>query len=903
MERGPVKAAPEIPCAGTSFFTASVKSIAYALTLTLFATITARAQNPDPIPLKDNWSIQSSAKVRAEGATISRAGFEAKGWYPATVPSTVLAALVADKVYSDPYFGMNLRSIPGTKYKIGANFSNQEMPADSPFRVAWWYRTEFELPADAAGKTLWLSFKGINYRANIWVNGQQIAGTSEVAGAFRRYEFDATKLLAPGKKNAIAVAVFAPKADELGITWVDWNPAPPDKDMGIWGDVSLVISGPVAVRNLQVDSKVDQPDLAVAHLTVSAELRNATDREVDGTLRGTIGNEISFTKSVIIAAKESKVITFAPAQDSALNIQNPKLWWPYRMGAQNMNTLRMEFTAAGALSDAATLDFGIDEITSELTSSNTRLFKVNGKKILIRGGGYSPDMMLRESPAEWNTHFSYAKAMNLNTIRLEGKLVGDDFFALADRYGLLIMPGWCCCDHWEKWKNWKSDERSVATKSLRDQALRLRTHPSVLMWLDGSDNPPPADVEKAYLDVLADVQWNKPVVSSASQRETSVSGASGVKMTGPYDYVPPDYWSLDTKNGGAYGFNTETSPGPAVLPIESLKQMLPPEHLWPIDDYWNFHAGGGRYHDTRTYDHALEQRYGKPLSLDDYERKSQAMAYEGERAMFEAYGANKYTSTGVIQWMLNNAWPSTIWHLYDYYWRAAGGFYGTQRACEPLHAQYSYADHSIQVVNDHPTAYQGLTLDADVYDIKLSKRFSRSAPVDVAADAVTTAFALPAVAEIPNLSETYFLKLTLKDSTGAIASNNFYWLSTRQDTLDWNHSTWFYTPEKEFADLTALQSLPPVKLHVESSFSSEGQSGTAQVIVKNPTNDLAFQVRVKLTQGKGGADVLPIIWDDNYISLLPGEKRELRATYGLSDLNGATPAVEVTGWNVERPVN
>jgi exo-1,4-beta-D-glucosaminidase len=897
IETGSISAAAETPNARPSFFPACIKSIAYALTLALFATATARAQSTNPIPLKDGWAIQSSAKVPADGATVSRPGYAANDWYPATVPTTVLAALVADKVYSDPYFGMNLRSIPGTKYKIGANFSNEDMPHDSPFRVPWWYRTEFEIPADAAGKALWLNFKGINYRADIWVNGQKLAGTGDVAGPFRRYEFDATKFLLPGKKNAIAIAVFAPKADELGITWVDWNPAPPDKDMGVWGDVSLAISGPVAVRNLQVDSKLDQPDLATAHLTVSAELRNATDRPVAGMLHGTIGDEITFEQSVSLAAHESKVITFAPAQYPALNIANPKLWWPYRMGAQNMNMLSIEFSAAdGVASDAAHLDFGIDEITSELTSPTTRLFKINGKKILIRGGGYSQDMLLRDSPAEWNTHFSYAKAMNLNTIRLEGKLPGDDFFALADRYGLLIMPGWCCCDHWEKWKDWKSDERSVATKSERDQALRLRTHPSVLMWLYGSDGPPPPDVEKAYLDVLADVKWNKPVVSSASQHDTSVSGASGVKMTGPYDYVPPDYWLQDTASGGAFGFNTETSPGPAVLPIESLKQMLPPEHLWPIDDFWNFHAGGGRYHDTHIFDHALEMRYGKAVSLGDYERKSQAMAYEGERAMFEAYGANKYKATGVIQWMLNNAWPSTIWHLYDYYWRAAGGFYGTQRACEPLHAQYSYADRSIQVANDQPKAYQGLTLDAAVYDLKLAERFSRSAAVEVAANGVTTAFAIPPIAD---LSETYFLKLTLRDASGAIASNNFYWLSTHPDTLDWKHGTWWYTPEKDYADLTALQSLPPVKLQVESSFESVGQNGASNVTLENRTSDLAFQVRVKLTQGKGGADVLPIIWDDDYISLLPGEKRELHSTYRLSDLNGTTPAIEVTGWNVQ----
>jgi exo-1,4-beta-D-glucosaminidase len=667
--------------------------------------------------------------------------------------------------------------------------------------------------------------------------------------------------------------------------------------MGVWGDVTLAMSGPVAVRNLQVNSKIDQPELAAAHLTVSAELRSATDRAVEGILRGTINEGIAFEQTVSLAAKESKVVTFAPAQYPALNIENPKLWWPYRMGAQNMNSLRMEFAAAGATSDTARLDFGIDEITSELTSPTTRVFKVNGKKILIRGGGYSPDMLLRETPAEWNTHFSYAKAMNLNTIRLEGKLVGDDFFALADRYGLLIMPGWCCCDHWEKWKDWKSDERSVATKSLRDQALRLRIHPSVLVWLDGSDGPPPPDVEKAYLDVLADVRWNKPVLSSATQKATPVSGATGVKMTGPYDYVPPNYWSLDTDNGGAVGFNTETSPGPAIPPIESLKQMLPPEHLWPVDEFWNFHAGSGKFHDTHIFDQALEKRYGKVASLEDYERKSQAMAYEGERAMFEAYGANKYKATGVIQWMLNNAWPSTIWHLYDYYWRAAGGFYGTQRACEPLHAQYSYADRSVQVVNDEPKGFQGLTLDATVYDTNLAKRFSRTAAVDVPADGGTTAFVIPTIA---GLSDTYFLKLTLRDASGATASENFYWLSTRPDTLDWNHGNWYYVPEKEYADFTALQSLPPVKLQVESNFTAEGENAVAHVTIQNPTKDLAFQIQVKLTQGAKGAEVLPIIWDDNYISLLPGEKRELHATYRPKDLNGSPPSIELTGWNAEK---
>ena len=338
-----------------------------------------------------------------------------------------------------------------------------------------------------------------------------------------------------------------------------------------------------------------------------------------------------------------------------------------------------------------------------------------------------------------------------------------------------------------------------------------------------------------------------------------------------------------------------------MLPIESLKQMLPPDHLWPIDEFWDYHAGGGKYHDTHIYDHALEQRYGKaecPSPITNGNRRPWRM--KASVPCSRRMAPIKYKATGVIQWMLNNAWPSTIWHLYDYYWRAAGGFYGTQRACEPLHAQYSYADRSIQVVNDKPKAYQRLALVAGVYDMKLAKRFSRSAVVDVPADGVTTAFVIPPIAD---LSATYFLKLTLKDATGATASENFYWLSTRPDTLEWNKSTWYYTPQKDFADYTALQSLSTVKLHIESQFAADGETGGARVTVENPTTNLAFQVRVKLTRGAGGDDVLPVIWDDNYISLLPGETRELRAGYHLADLHGSSPAIEVTGWNVEAPAN
>ena len=847
------------------------------------------------LALNDGWAIQSSAAISAPADVLSRPGFKAQGWYPASVPNTVLAVLIENKLYPDPYFGMNLRSIPGAEYEIGKNFSNLPMPSASPFRNSWWYRTEFDVPAAMSGKILWLEFQGINYRADIWLNGRPLARASQIAGAFRRYEFDVTRFILAGKMNALAVEVFPPQPGDLAITWVDWNPAPPDKDMGLWGDVSLSSSGPVAVRHPQVITTLDLPSLDAAHLTVTAEVNNATDRAVQGTLEGAI-EAIHFSQAVELGPHEMKRVTFTPETVPQLNLSRPRLWWPYRLGPQNLYELALEFKAGDQVSDRQLITFGISQITSELTEKGYRLFKVNGKKILIRGGGWAPDMMLRPSRERLEAQFRYVKEMGLNTIRLEGKLESDDFFDLADRYGILVMAGWCCCDHWEHWSNWTPEDRAVSVASLTDQILRLRNHPSVLVWLNGSDNPPPEDVERAYLGVLKACNWPKPILSSATEKKSSVTGATGVKMPGVYDYVPPSYWSTDTRNGGAFGFNTETGPGAAVPPLESLKQMLPKEHLWPIDEYWNFHAGGGQFKDLKRFTAALEKRYGTANSVEDYSWKAQAMAYEGERAMFEAYGRNKYTSTGVIQWMLNNAWPSMIWHLYDYYLRPGGGYYGTKKACEPLHVQYSYDDRSIVVVNEYQRPFPHLKLAVRVYDLTLTEKFARRQHTNVPADSSLSVMALP---EIAGLTTTYFLRLTLEQG-GQIISSNFYWLPTKPDVLDWRKSNWYITPVKSYADLTSLAQLPKAKLNVSSHFEARGAEGVAQVHIENPSPHLALLVRLKVTRGKGADEVLPVWWEDNYFELFPGEVRDIRAAFRAKDLAGAMPAVEVDGWNVAK---
>ena len=875
--------------------------------------VSSPSSSQNRLMLHEGWSLQTSAKVEAKGEVISTAKFSPQGWHRATVPTTVVAALVADKTLPDPFFGMNLRSFPGVTYPIGANFSNIPMAPDSPYAVSWWYRKVFEVPATYKGKTIWLKFDGINYKANIWLNGKQIANSDDVAGAWRTYEFNISEAAHPGAENVLAVQIFSPTENNLAITFVDWNPAPPDKDMGLWRDVYLTTSGPVALRFPAAVSKLNPTAYDKAELTVTAQVKNGTNHPVKGKLKGQI-ESVSFEQDVELAPNEVKDVTFTPDKFEQLVFSNPRLWWPAQMGKPNLYPLTMEFEVGGVVSDKASAKFGIREVTSDLNSIGARAFHINGKNILIRGAGWTPDMMLRENSQRLHDEFRYVEDMGLNTVRLEGKLETQEFFDIADRDGVLVMAGWCCCDFWERWPRWKPQDFDIAKESLRDQMYRMRSHPALVMWLNGSDNPPPPDVEQMYLDIEKTLLWPNPVVSSATGKETSLTGNSGMKMSGPYEYVAPSYWQVDTPEGqpgrklcnpggcgGGYGFNTETSMGPAVPPIESIQAMVGKDHLWPIDEVWNYHDGGGEFKTINVFSDALANRYGKSDSAEDFAAKSQMQTYEGVRAMYEAYSRNKYAATGVIQWMLNNAWPSMIWHLYDYYLRPGGGYFGAKRAMEALHPIYGYDDHSIWLVSSQYEAARGLKLTTKVYNLDMTEKFSQENSLDAPPDSTANLFTLPDVA---GLSPTYFLVLRLQDSNGKLVGSNFYWLSTKPETLDWAKSNWWMTPTESYADFTTLSQLPKVKLAETTRTEITGDQATTHVTLVNSSKSLAFFVRLKLTREENENEILPVVWEDNYISLLPGEKREVTATYradqiGKNRFGRPDAIVRVSGWNVE----
>jgi exo-1,4-beta-D-glucosaminidase len=419
----------------------------------------------------------------------------------------------------------------------------------------------------------------------------------------------------------------------------------------------------------------------------------------------------------------------------------------------------------------------------------------------------------------------------------------------------------------------------------------------MLVWLNGSDNPAPPEIEKMYLAVERELLWPNPIVSSASQQETSVTGKSGVKMTGPYEYVVPEFWSEEqdgeTDRGGAFGFNTETGPGPAIPPLETLEQILPKEHLWPVDDWWSFHAGLVDFKDIHVHQKMLNERYGEATNLDDFLMKSQAMRYEAIRVMYEAYTRNKYNATGVIIWMLNNGWPSLIWNLYDYELRVAGGYFGAKKALEGLHPMYGYDDRAVWVLNSEYKDANKLSLTAKIYDLNMKEVFSRQANVDAAADSTNKVFTLP---ELGQTTPVYFLNLALNDSSGKLVGSNFYWLTSKPETITHGVVNINDGFAQDVADFRALSQLPKVTIKATSQTTQGQGDPVTQITLSNENASLAFFVRLNLSTCDSGKEILPILWSDNYVSLLPGETREVTASYRT---DGSKPVrVDVTGWNV-----
>ncbi|MEV4106610.1 fibronectin type III domain-containing protein [Nonomuraea sp. NPDC049695] len=834
------------------------------------AVVPAAQAVPAPTSLT-GYKIQSSAKVSDSGAVISTPGYAAGGWYAVGPRSTVLAGLLQANVYPDPFYSTNMQSIP-----------------TADFDVPWWYRSDFTLGSESGLRTF-LDVSGVISSADVWVNGTQVATAAQVAGAYTRNERDITTLVHPGV-NSVAFRVNPNNPNShLTIGWIDWVQLPRDDNMGIFRDVVIRRSGDVSLRDAHVITDLAVPALDRADLTIKADVRNGTGSAVTATVKGTIGS-LAFSQDVTLAANQTKRITFNQT------LTGPQVWWPHTMGAQPLYDLNLTATVGGVESDTLTQRFGVRKVESGKNASGRRFYKINGRPILIRGGGWSPDIFLRKNLGYLEDRIRYVKDLGLNTIRVEGHLDTDELYDLADRYGILTMPGWECCDKWEG--SFSSSDYPIAKASMQAEATRLRNHPSVISFLIGSDNPPTAQKETNYLDALTAAEWQLPIVPVASDKSSPQLGNSGLKMPGPYDWVPPSYW-YNKREGGAFGFNSETSAGPDVPTLDSLKRMMTSaqiDSLWKSPTATQYHRSpSDTFDDLTIYHNALSGRYGVPSGLADYMKKAQLAQYEAVRAQFEAYGRNftdsSNPSTGVIYWMLNSGWSSLHWQLFDYYLDQGGSYWGAREANKPLHVQYSYDNKSVVVVNSGISPASGLTVKTDVFNTDGASKYTNTATVSVPADGGrATAVTVPSIS---GLSTTYLVRLTLLRG-GQEIDRNVYWLSTSDDVIDWDNNDWYYVPTSSYANLKGLNNLAQAPITATASAPS---AGSVTVTVKNTGTGAipAFMLDAHVVDA-AGKPVLPIQWSDNAISLWPGESKTLTATYRASDLTGSA-SVRVSGWN------
>jgi len=839
--------------------------------------------------LKDGWNMQSAVTDASTGSQISTTAFNPGSWYKVSVPTTVIAGLLANKVYDfDPFYSRNFEKLN-----------------DSRLDKSWWFRKEFKLPASENGKNVVLKLQGVNYKANVWFNGKLIADSTQVMGPFRIIELDITKNINYTGDNVLAVEVKRPfdpnkRGGDLAIDYADWIHYPPDFNNGIINNVEIKTFHKVGVEYPLVTTKFDLPSLAVAHLEVDAMAVNYTDKPQDATVSGKINGTVNFEQKVHLNPREKKQVTFSYAKYPQLSIKNPRIWWPWEYGKPELNRIELAIHTEGKLSNQLSENFGIRQVSSVMIDNNKgRKFVINGKPIMLRGAAWSPDIFQRRSRLRQEQELKLVRDMNMNIVRSEGKLEDDSFYEICDREGLLVMSGWMCCGAWQYPERWDAAKRSVAMASDSSVMYWLRNKPSMLTWLNGSDMPPrDKKVEADWLAIEADLKWPNPTIASANETASKVSGPTGVKMAGPYDWVPPAYWEADTgKYGGAWSFATEISPGPSIPPYESLIKFLPKDSINNKSLDWLYHCGTMQFGNTKIFDTALYARYGKPSDMMDYLNKAQLQNYEGHRAMMEGYGLKKYdNATGVVQWMLSNPWPSLIWHTYDYYLYPAGTYFGMKKSMEPLHVMYSYQTNSINIINSMLKAYTGLKVKATVYNMDGSQKFNKEVTANVAGDGIKQCFVLPAISDLSNV---YFVRLELKNAAGKVESINWYWLSSKKDELNWKKSTWYYTPQSAFADYSPLSGMAKTTLSVMHTSSGDKAMPAHEITLKNTGKTVAFFVHIRALKEKGGDDILPVIFGDNYISLAPGESRTIKCSYERKDAGSGEPYFLVNGWNVD----
>ncbi|HKK45336.1 MAG TPA: glycoside hydrolase family 2 TIM barrel-domain containing protein, partial [Balneolaceae bacterium] len=734
--------------------------------------------------LKD-FKLQSSAVIKQDGTTLSTAKYQADNyWFPVTIPSTVLSGLVANDVYPSPYFGMNNMRIPDASDSTNEAYNlsrysylpNQKNPWKDPY----WYRTSFRLPKNDRGKRIFLNFKGINYRAAVWINGHQLADSTDMAGMFRQYRFDITDYINRDSKNYLAVKIYpldypglpAPAqlkalgpfyanggpTGDIGknvtmlcsIGW-DWMPAVRDREMGIWQPVYISTSGPVTIDEPHIVTKLpDLPDTSRAGLNISMRLDNHSSHSQDGKLNLKItpenfkGKPIQFSSSQKISANQTKEVTLNYQDISQLNIKNPRLWWPNGYGRPNLYNLELVYSVDGRISYRKKITFGIRTVSSQVTDVEgwpRRDFYVNGRNIKLTGGAWVPDLLLQRDSLRYEQEMSLIENANLNTVRIWGGGIAppDEFYNQADRHGLLVWQDfWITGDTNGEFKgsaDWPL-QGDVYIKNMKNTIKRVRNHPSLLVWTGGNEGHARKELYDAMRHNVAELDGTRPFIPSSSGFAKLPKGwtgswpdnnKGGVYSGGPYSWQKPSHYYDLVDAGKDWVWKDEVGmpSQPAYSSLPKIVPNLVPDTTepFPLNDTWGYHdaaSGNGKYD---TYYKAIVDRYGPPKSYKDYSAKAQLANADGYRAIFESVGSKLQDTGGVLLWKLNAAWPSVVWQIYDWYLNPNAGYYFTKRAVEPVHIQFNLDDSTLAVVNRRFKDQDGLKARVRFYGKDMRGKF------------------------------------------------------------------------------------------------------------------------------------------------------------------------------------
>ncbi|MDR1593474.1 MAG: beta-glycosidase [Prevotellaceae bacterium] len=817
--------------------------------------------------LNSGWYARRANEIKIDGNVLTSVPFNAAGWIKARVPGTVLTTLLENDYFPAPEFSMNNNLIPDI-YETGNEF------------YTFWFMRPFEVEQRQDGRQFWLNFRGINYKADIFLNGKRLNNNTH-EGMFLRKSFNITPYLKAGETNLLAVIVYPPdypgnanggQGGDAQIArnvtmqftpgW-DWIQPVRDRNTGIWDEVSITTTGNVRVQHPYVVTKVPgvrtpsgtQKDALVK---ISTEVENISTSPQTGTLICET-NGVKLTQSFTLSPREKRQVAFKD-----LVVKQPRLWWPNGVGKPELYDMRIYFEIDGKLSDSHSLRYGIREISSELSQpSGGRKFYVNGQPVYMPGGNYiASDWLLRLSPERYRTEIRYHAEMNLRMIRVWGGalLERPEFYEACDEYGMLVFQDlWGsgdCNGAWEdpfkldsRSRRWEyPDNHDLFIESVEDQVKMIRNHPSLCLWCGANEWPLAKDIdEKLKTDVFPRLDPERLFASYSTD-----SVFVGQRGDGPYSIQEPE-WFFTYRS---FPFNPEA--GSIGSPeVESMREIMTEEELSRlprgrrVDGVWQYHRDLG-------YGNHLE-RYGEVKTIEDYCKYAQAVNYDQYRSFMEGWTSHLWEwYTGILIWKTQNPWTSLRGQMYDWFLDVNASFYGVKKGCETLHPQYNIVTKKVELVNISLTNHN-VTVKAQLYKSDGSIVFTKEEPAATEANTILRLFEIPKPDDIDGV---YFLKLTLLEN-GSFVTDNIYWLTTKPN------------------DYSGLTRLPKATPAITTSLQQTGVNYTGTVNIRSEKN-ISFFNRIKVFDKKSGKRILPVHYSDNYVTLMPGDSKEIKLDFTSS---------------------